>query len=337
MAWIMKIKQALRDQKGAVVVITAICLVVMVAMVGLAVDVGNLYVVKSELQRAADAGALAGARAIFIPTNAAPPQCAAAGTTATQIAQQNSAYGGTPNVTYVGTGKWDWSANKFTEGCSSNPTDFTNAVRVTAQVSNVAVSLIGLLGSEPVTLSATAIAAMDFVGQLPAGYSYGFPWAISKTCYNYNKNNTDLSHKFKLGSDYHYNGNDSGQWTSFKTDNNSTSYTKGLITNGCPAPGLSIGDSIWIQPGTKATLFGSKNAGTKINQTVIFPVVDTADLSVKNSYPIIGFVSFYITDTNQGSKYFEGYILAYSTLPNASPGGPPFNTHTTDHPLRLVK
>ncbi len=53
------------DQKGAVIIITALSLMVMLGLTGLAVDLGYLYVVKCELQRAANARAMAGARSIF--------------------------------------------------------------------------------------------------------------------------------------------------------------------------------------------------------------------------------------------------------------------------------
>ncbi len=58
-------KSMITDQKGAVAVIVAVCLVVFVGFTALAVDVGHLYVVRNELQNAADAGALAGARCLF--------------------------------------------------------------------------------------------------------------------------------------------------------------------------------------------------------------------------------------------------------------------------------
>lgn len=49
-------------QQGAVAIIVAICLVVLIGMLGLVLDLGHLYVAKSELQNAADAAALSGAK-----------------------------------------------------------------------------------------------------------------------------------------------------------------------------------------------------------------------------------------------------------------------------------
>ena len=50
--------------KGAVIVMVAVLLVVLLGCVALAVDIGHLYVARAELQRTADAAALAGAQAL---------------------------------------------------------------------------------------------------------------------------------------------------------------------------------------------------------------------------------------------------------------------------------
>jgi Flp pilus assembly protein TadG len=63
-----------KDRKGSVLVIVALGMPVLIGMAGLAVDIGALFVVRSELQRAADAGALAGASAFQdFPKNKATP------------------------------------------------------------------------------------------------------------------------------------------------------------------------------------------------------------------------------------------------------------------------
>jgi Flp pilus assembly protein TadG len=53
---------ARRRERGAVVVIVAIALIALIGFVGLALDLGKLYVVRSELQNSADSCALAAAR-----------------------------------------------------------------------------------------------------------------------------------------------------------------------------------------------------------------------------------------------------------------------------------
>ncbi len=59
------ISAILNNQRGVSAVIIGICLFMLVGFIALAIDVGHLYVVRNELQNAADAGALAGARHLY--------------------------------------------------------------------------------------------------------------------------------------------------------------------------------------------------------------------------------------------------------------------------------
>ena len=52
-----------RKQRGQTLVLVALCLVVLISMAALAIDLTTLYVARGEMQRAADAAALAGAQA----------------------------------------------------------------------------------------------------------------------------------------------------------------------------------------------------------------------------------------------------------------------------------
>lgn len=75
MSWFRKIReelktivfmnglQSMREERGAVFVLTALLLPVMLGFMGFAYDVGNLYMYKARLQNVADAASLAGARA----------------------------------------------------------------------------------------------------------------------------------------------------------------------------------------------------------------------------------------------------------------------------------
>jgi Flp pilus assembly protein TadG len=55
------------DQAGFSAVLAAILIVVLIGFVALALDIGHMVAVKAELQKAAEAGALAGARALALP------------------------------------------------------------------------------------------------------------------------------------------------------------------------------------------------------------------------------------------------------------------------------
>ena len=55
----------LRGRRGATIVFVALAMVVLLSFAALAIDVGYLYVVRNELQNAADSGALAGAQVLY--------------------------------------------------------------------------------------------------------------------------------------------------------------------------------------------------------------------------------------------------------------------------------
>ena len=61
------------DESGAVAVVVAITFIVLCGFVSLALDLGHIVMVKGELQRTADAAALAGAMGFLPYTNPGPP------------------------------------------------------------------------------------------------------------------------------------------------------------------------------------------------------------------------------------------------------------------------
>ncbi|MCW5983443.1 MAG: VWA domain-containing protein [Bryobacteraceae bacterium] len=55
-----------RRQKGFAVILTALCMIMVIPTVGLAIDAGFMYAIKAKLSAAADAGALAAARSLSV-------------------------------------------------------------------------------------------------------------------------------------------------------------------------------------------------------------------------------------------------------------------------------
>jgi hypothetical protein len=77
-------------QRGQTIVLVAVTLVTLLAMAALAIDVVTLYVARGEMQRAADAAALAGAKA-FVDSGITPLPTTDPGYPARQILAQNMA------------------------------------------------------------------------------------------------------------------------------------------------------------------------------------------------------------------------------------------------------
>jgi len=81
-----------KDETGSVLLIVAAAMVVLLGVSALAIDMANLYLARAQAQRAADAGALAGAKS-FVTTGCTTGGCTAGGVQETLGRQQAEAAG----------------------------------------------------------------------------------------------------------------------------------------------------------------------------------------------------------------------------------------------------
>jgi Flp pilus assembly protein TadG len=170
-----------KKRRGAVAVLTAILLVVLLGIVAFAVDIGWMVLAESELQNASDAAALAGAGQLMdpsvqfsLPLNTATNQASilsAAQTSAKTYAKNFASYnraGGISNMVLLDTdiefGLTDASGNytKYT-GNSTYANSFPNTIKVTLRLDSTTGGNgpLGLffgpvLGMSTVDLTATA-------------------------------------------------------------------------------------------------------------------------------------------------------------------------------------
>jgi len=324
--------KAPRRQQGTVALF-ALMLTLIFAAGAFALDIGHALVVRNELQNAADAGALAGARALYNPGTESPNW----GTAQTQGVVMVSLNGsdGVPlsqslvepgylNVTGTPAGL---QPPTITPGADDVP-----AVRVTvsrdSQTNGGALKLSfgGFVGLREAPISATAVAFVSGPGSIAKGGL--FPLAISKCLYDTywdsakmapkNDPATGKPYTFKIGSDYHYAVCSSGEWTSFDVDKNDTTFIRDLMNNGNPTP-LAIGDNTWIQPGTKNTIFDE----VPKNIDVVIPVVVNVD---NHSFqPIVAFAAFHIDMGVGGSgKYVQGHFTTNVPVTSNAAGNGPY-------------
>ena len=315
------------DQKGAVIVVTAFSLLAILGLAGLAVDLGYLYVVKCELQRAADAGAMAGARAVYpfpldratFPVN---PRCSAALVQGRAIAQANLTDGASPTVGTIQTGAWDWNAPhpQFNQGCAANP--FTNAVALTTRRDNLSLFLMGLLGFGPINLSASSIAVMDWVGSLEQGAAFvmvlGKKYAQQGEVYIYL--NPDLL--------------DAGGWYTKDPQIPNNNIIRGYLDNPATVPAIKKGETVNLNNGAWADVL-AKLTSSYLGKTVWLPVVDTEKFN--QSGPVEGFTAFTITAVETtGHKYVKGIANPLQDAPGSlsGPGGTNYGLLTSP---RLVQ
>ncbi|MCA9187779.1 MAG: VWA domain-containing protein [Pirellulaceae bacterium] len=135
-------------RKGAIIILTAILMVCLMAMLAMSIDVGYMVTVQSELDRAVDAGALAGAATLGDGTSSAS-------TEAREFIQSNRVGGGTledDDIT-VEPGTWNTETRTFT------PTSvMPSALRVTGRATEQPYFFARVLGRDTFSLEAQAIA-----------------------------------------------------------------------------------------------------------------------------------------------------------------------------------
>jgi Flp pilus assembly protein TadG len=317
-------KDFLGSESGAVAVYVAILLVVLLGAGALALDIAHLVSVKRELTKAAEAGALSGARALWPPDfsvatypdpwDRREPDCANGETMARTTTTKNRVEGvnlTTGEVT-VQVGRWDYAAKVFTPGISAN----ANGVRVTASRANVPTILAQVLGQGPRNMSASAVAVMDFASAV--GYGT-LPIAINK---DYTTPGTHLFINFTPDP------LDNAGWFTDPPDTANARTLRDYINNAA-CPPLSIGDIINLQNGNDSSCLQdladrlAEQGGAWI---VSLPVVDTDRFN--QSEPIINFVPFKITgvDSTGNPKGVTGDVLTAAEFASALPGGGKFGT-----------
>ncbi len=166
------------ENDGVSAVIVAVVIVVLVGFAALAIDIGHLAVVRNELQNAADAGALNGARVLYpvdeageliIPVTVNTDANAEARTAAIANNSDKSAVEvnlGTGNNADVRRGNWNQDTNVFTEstGANEDDPDFVNAMRVTTNRISAISFLASIFGISSFTSQASAIAYRGYAG-----------------------------------------------------------------------------------------------------------------------------------------------------------------------------
>jgi hypothetical protein len=340
------------DDSGSVMVLSAVLLVALLGFAALAIDIGHLYVVKNELQNAADAGSLAGANnfAPYLPTNPPTPDWDAASAAANSATKANKTDQTLITDCQVEVGYFNLVSRKLQPATIAPTTVDVPAVRVT--VSRVAGQNTGavlpfvaqILGIDFMNVSAQATAMLSCPSIAPSQSL--FPVAINKQVLPYLFNTSDgvpgsgLSAPFKIGSDYHYpdlsaesTGQEivAGEWTSFFDVKNDTTTIRNLLYNRNPLP-IRIAENIqcltdiWVQPGTKNALYADVADIMNTNGpdfTYFLPVVQWNALETHDWNPVYCYVPIKLLNSiGKDLKYLEAKFVKKARMPSDSAGGP---------------
>lgn len=322
------------DQNGATAVVVALLLLVFLGMAALTIDYGRMAWVHYELKKAAEAGAMAGARALVPYIGTTPqPNWSLAQTTASQTVLLNQADYQPLTDCQVTYGYWNLTTKTLPLQSSAIIPTVNDVPGIHVSVAKstghnggpLQMSFAPIFGVTTSDLSAQAVAMISFPLGMPPGSV--FPLAATKDIVDLYWNQ-EPPVSFKVGHE-----SSNGQWTSFKVNEGGASYVAGLIANGNPYT-LRINELIYIQTGVVASNYG--NAASCIGKTVAIVLVEQiSDPAIPK--PVLGFVAFKIEAVSQGQKWIQGHFDKNSSINTASVVGPPTpDTLSTPNPPKLV-
>ena len=324
-------------QQGSSIVAAMLFLPIIVAFFALAIDIGYYYVVRNELQNAADAAALAGAenlvRNIIDLTS---PDFNTARTKALSVIPLNQANNNALIDGQIVNGYWDVTGKYrgllSTIGSDTSITYYP-AIEVTIKKENAKnngpfKSFFGttMLGINSINMTAKAVSVTGGPGAINKDL---MPISLGSCIFKNPPTGT-----FSTGTIYSKGGSNcyTGQWTTYSTNSNSNSVLKSLINyatgaaiNPRPAQ-LTIGQKIWIQTGVKAVDFKLIDACSAINGNsscayMVIPVV-SGSVSTNKQQQIMGFACvrvLKVTGTGSNTAINLQLILPENTDGTANP------------------
>jgi len=280
------------DQRGVVSILMALLLPVVVGLAAFVIDMPYLLMTRQELQNAADVAALSGASSLYRNGSLNWEEAAQA---AQRSVGMNSVAGMPLTTATVSTGYWTITNGNTTQSLhlpSSGASD-APAVRVSITKANgengggLMTVFARYWGIDALSATASAVAGRTSPSSIAPGYV--FPMVVSQCLFDRYWNAsadppgpaldplTRQPYVFKIPLSF---GTcNSGDWSSLDlatTSGNSTDVIRSLVAT-LNTHVLSIGDSVWVKPGTANSLYTTANdcsaAGSKTCEWALVPVV----------------------------------------------------------------
>ncbi len=328
----------LKNEHGVTAVVIALVIFPLVALTALAIDIGHLYVVDNELQNAADAGALAGARYLYNDDGTLVNT--GANLLAHDAAILNKSENSPVEVNWNGgnggdvqRGHWSFATRTFTPNASTAPVDlwnvswedldsnpaFINAVRVvTNRVDTPAASFFAhIFGYEGFGLRAEAVAYLGFAGTLTP-WDVEQPIAICReTILENDEYSCNVGRMINSGQDS--SSSETGGWTNFNQDSACTGGTnaqevRSLVCAGGNPDVLSLGEDMGTNNGEIQSAFNKfiacweSETGKAEPWNMTLPVVSCPDNSIGTCENLRGAVNvnvIWITEAGEDPEYLN--------------------------------
>jgi hypothetical protein len=358
MRWLLNVQQKwhdwLHDHSGVATIFTMLTIAILLGFAAMVVDVGHIVVARGELQNAADAAALAGARGYFpnAPPSGTPvpPDSISARAAAENYVNKN--YADTQGLTIapgdIHTGVWHWgNPGHFEETNVAyvHNTSTILAIQVTVRkddTSNnpVSMTLARIFGVTEVNAQATAVAIneMPLGGTQKCGTSL---FAVPKGCADNACASPNKEYVVHLRND----SDDNAGWASII---GSMSAERGkclaqLIGTDCAVtlkkscttadcdPSIEVGGTIFTQNGVDSsiiqTLKDTLDKCTSCGKTLTLqvPVVEGECNSVKwnGTKKIVGVTTFTITQVDGPPVNTITGFIDCNTYTEVGPPAPP--------------
>jgi hypothetical protein len=311
----------LKEQRGVTVIIVALLILIFIGFAALTIDIGHLFIVRNEVQNAADAGCLAGARFLYSDDGLAVDG------NANQIAHQaaiaNKSDKAPVDVHWAGgnggdveRGHWCFVTRTFTPNESTQPVNlwdvspdeldadpnFINAMKVKARREDTPVAsfFARIFGYENFSLSTEAIAYVGFAGTLAPGEA-DQPIAICKESLLTN-GQYNCSIGRMITNNQNVAGQESGGWTDFNQDSPCLTGTnaetvRSLICNAGNPDSINLGQPIAINGGYIQNAHGMLRqcwqtlTGETQLWTLTLPVIECPGNNVDSCAGVVGAVT----------------------------------------------
>ena len=324
-----------RREDGTALPVIAVYLLVAVGVLALVIDLGHIFLVKSELQRTADAAALAGALRLMTPSTGLTPgvmpasvDCSRAITAGEAVGTQNKTDGQPTTLANLAISLGTWNGTAFTDTGCANPSQVNAVQAVASRTADIFFGGI-LTGSTNINLSASATVLVGTVGGLPPGYPT-LPIAVDS--------DKLPSNGEKLVMHLNPTPGDDGCWHTFFWQNPAASLLRDIINGDVETPLLKEGDYIKVKEGVSDS--DLKELGKQLQQhggtwDVVLPVIPPDSHTGWAEVEGFAAVRMTLVEAKGGDKRVEFETLNNKLAPTTLPGGSTYYGLSTGTP-RLV-
>jgi len=299
-----------RNERGTVIVWITLMIVLLLGMVGMGLNTGQIVYSRSTSQAAVDAAALSAVSALPTKDPALVEARAVAFLSKNDYTGSSKNPIGAANVSYV---QYDFAANKVTS--YGVPIAAANGVRVALEGGSAVKSpsfltpIMNLFGASVSATNNVQVSAVSVISARPS-----IPIALWQSVCN----GTNTVKDVEIAQQNPNNGENSC-WTTYLDKSSGASDIKALFTagetcSGLPEGNIDIGTPIYENKGQVASVYGVaddfflKNTTTKGRYWLIPVIAGTGNCNAKDPSPIVDWAKIKVSEVSKHGS--DSYIKA---------------------------